>query len=113
MDKQQVDMFIMSNNKYFDSHHIASIRQSLLDADESRFLHIQSSNFKDPILILIVSLVAGPLGVDRFVIGDVGLGIAKLLTCGGFGIWTIVDYFLIMGRTREANFEKIQELLYY
>ncbi len=51
--------------------------------------------------------------MDRFVIGDVGLGIAKLLTCGGFGIWTIVDYFLIMGRTREVNYEKIQEILHY
>lgn len=113
MDEQKVDMFIMSSHKYFEPHQFQSIRQALLQADESTFLRIQSTNFKDPVLVLIVSLVAGPLGVDRFIIGDVGLGIAKLLTCGGLGIWTIVDYFLIMGRTREVNFEKIWHHMHF
>jgi len=103
----------MSNNRYFEAHQIGQIRQSLLEADESKFLVIQATPFRDPTMSLIISLVAGYLGVDRFFIGDVGLGIAKLLTCGGFGIWTIVDYFLIMGRTRETNYEKLKEALYY
>jgi hypothetical protein len=34
---------------------------------------------------------------------DTGLGIAKLLTCGGLGIWTIVDWFLIMGANKEKH----------
>ena len=37
----------------------------------------------------MIILFAGSLGIDRFFIGDTGLGIAKLITCGGFGIWTI------------------------
>jgi TM2 domain-containing membrane protein YozV len=68
--------------------------------------------FKDPTMMLIVSLLGGSFGIDRFIIGDTGLGIGKLLTCGGFGIWTIVDWFLIMGATREKNMEKIQQMLY-
>ena len=44
---------------------------------------------------------SGYLGIDRFLIGDTGLGIAKLLTCGGLGVWTIIDWFLIMGATSE------------
>ena len=59
----------------------------------------------------ILSLLVGSLGIDRFYIGDTGLGIAKLLTCGGCGIWTIVDYFLIMKRTKEKNFEKLMSLI--
>ena len=43
-------------------------------------------------MALILSIVVGGLGIDRFYIGDTGLGIAKLLTCGGCGIWTIIDY---------------------
>ena len=44
-------------------------------------------------MALILSIVAGGLGIDRFYIGDTGLGIAKLLTCGSCGIPTIIDYF--------------------
>ncbi|MFN4945357.1 MAG: TM2 domain-containing protein [Chryseotalea sp.] len=51
------------------------------------------------------------MGIDRFMIGDTGLGIGKLLTCGGFGIWTIIDWFLIQGATREKNMQKLQQFL--
>jgi hypothetical protein len=40
-------------------------------------------------------------------IGDTGMGIAKLLTCGGLGVWAIIDLFLIMGAAREKNLEKL------
>jgi TM2 domain-containing membrane protein YozV len=45
---------------------------------------------------LLLSLFVGVLGVDRFYLGYTGLGIAKLLTCGGCGIWALVDFILIV-----------------
>lgn len=45
--------------------------------------------------------------MDRFIIGDVGLGVLKLLTGGCCGIMWFVDMFLITGRTKEKNFDKI------
>jgi TM2 domain-containing membrane protein YozV len=68
-------------------------------------------NLKDPTTSLIVSILGGQLGIDRFIIGDTGMGVGKLLTCGGMGIWAIVDWFLIMGRTREVNFETFQRAI--
>jgi TM2 domain-containing membrane protein YozV len=112
MEAQRVDMFIMANGKFFESHHLNSIRDRLIAMDDSKWTQIQTLQFKDPTTSLIVSLVAGNLGIDRFIIGDTGLGIGKLLTCGGFGVWAIVDWFLIMGATREKNLEKLQSAIY-
>jgi len=44
---------------------------------------------------LIISILLGELGIDRFYLGYTGLGILKLLTVGGFGVWWIVDIILI------------------
>ena len=107
MDSQKVDMFMMTNNKYFPDGQLPMIRERLLAADESRTMMVLSLQFKDPTIALIISLFLGGYGIDRFYIGDTGLGIGKLLTCGGCGIWAIVDWFLIMEATREKNLTKL------
>ncbi len=111
MDAQKADMFIMSYAKFFEPHLLPAIREKLLQTDDSRFMMIQSTTYREPILMLIISILGGHFGIDRFILGDTGLGVAKLLTCGGLGIWTIVDWFLIMGRTKEVNFEKLRLIL--
>lgn len=111
MDSQKVDMFIMANGKFFESHHVMQIRDRLVALDDSKWGMIQTLQFKDPTTSLIVSLLAGSLGIDRFMIGDTGLGIGKLITCGGFGVWAIIDWFMIMGATREKNLTKLQQYL--
>ncbi|WNM19779.1 TM2 domain-containing protein [Flavobacterium capsici] len=113
MEAQKVDMFMMMNSKFFESHHVHAVREKLLSIDESKWGMVQTLQFKDPSTALIISIVGGgALGIDRFFIGDTGLGVAKLLTCGGLGIWTIIDWFMIMGATREKNMELFQNSLY-
>lgn len=45
--------------------------------------------------VLAFSFFMGWLGIDRFITGRWGLGIAKLLTFGGFGVWWMIDLILI------------------
>lgn len=112
MEAQKVDMYIMSNARYFEPHQLPIIRERLLAIDDSKWIMIQTIPLKDPQTSLIVSLLGGSLGIDRFLIGHTGIGIGKLLTCGGAGIWTIVDWFMIQGATREKNMQKMQQFLY-
>jgi TM2 domain-containing membrane protein YozV len=47
------------------------------------------------IVALILSILVGGLGVDRFYMGYIGTGILKLITFGGLGIWWLIDLILI------------------
>jgi hypothetical protein len=53
---------------------------------------------KEWVTAIILSVVLGSLGIDRFYLGYTGLGIAKLLTLGGCGIWALIDLVLIAMR---------------
>ncbi|GGF27953.1 TM2 domain-containing protein [Echinicola rosea] len=111
MDVSKVDLFLMMNGKYFESHHLPFIREHLLQLDESAWQSIQILQFYDPNSTQVVSIVGGQMGIDRFMVGDVGLGVLKLLTCGGMGIWAIIDWFMIQGIVREKNGMKLKETL--
>ena len=112
MDAQKVDMFIMTNGKYFSEEKISFIRTRLLELDDSKWAQISSLQFKSPIVALVLSIFLGCYGIDRFYIGHIGLGVAKLLTCSGIVFWYFLDWFFILGATRNENLKKLEPLLF-
>ena len=111
MESQKVDMFMMTNAKFFEGYQLNAIRERLLQLDDDKWPSLQFLQFKEPTTALLLSIFLGELGVDRFYIGDTGMGVGKLLTCGGLIVWKIVDWFLIMGATREKNMEMFNRAL--
>lgn len=105
MEQNKVDMLIASMGNKFPSEKFMLMRNQLERVDDNKLLVIQSIDYKDPTTLLLVSIFLGHLGIDRFMLGQTGLGLAKLFTCGGLGIWTIIDWFTIMDRTKEMNFQ--------
>lgn len=111
MEQQKIDMFIMTNQKYFPTEKIMFLKEKLRTIDEEKFSLVSAIDFKEPTTLLLVSLFLGTLGIDRFMVGDTGLGILKLLTGGCCGILTIIDWFTITKKAKEVNFNKVMTLI--
>lgn len=111
IDKTKVDMFIMSNQKYFPAEKILYLKEKLYRLDESKFSLLSTIELKDPTTLLLISLFLGGWGVDRFMLKDTGMGVLKLLTGGCCGILTLIDWFSIQKKTKELNFNTIMMML--
>lgn len=107
LDQQKIDMYIMTNQKYFPEEKIVYLKDRLRTMDEEKFSLISTIEMKEPTTLLLVSIFLGTLGIDRFMLGDTGMGILKLLTAGCCGILTIVDWFTVSKRTKDLNFNKV------
>lgn len=111
MEQNKIDMYIMTNQKYFPEEKIMYLKDKIRTMDEEKFSLISTIEMKDPTTLLLISLFLGTLGIDRFMLGDTGMGVLKLLTAGCCGILTIIDWFTIMKKTKEVNFNKIMSLI--
>lgn len=97
-------------NRYIYEAELMEMAASLDDKDRDKFIRIFQSSTKNPLALFGWNVWLGWLGIDRFIVGDILLGVLKLLTLGGLGIWQIVDCFLIGNRTRTKNMELADQL---
>lgn len=111
MDKEQIAIFTTTHANKFDALQMQQIGQMLEKADDVKGEMALAQDYKDPTMILVIAFIVGGLGVDRFMLGETGLGVAKLLTVGGCGIWSIADLFTAQKRAKEYNFKLVQKVL--
>ena len=51
---------------------------------------------KSKVVAAILCFFLGVFGIHRFYVGKIGTGILQLLTAGGFGVWWIIDFVMIL-----------------
>ena len=95
--------FIAEHKKKFHTADLIRLRKDLQHISDVKLMTLTSTNFISPTVSVVLSVFFGTLGADRFYIGNHGLGVLKLLTGGGLGIWWIVDMFIISDKTKDVN----------
>lgn len=96
-------MLLITLDNMFPEGEIAKIKHHLSESEEEKFYQIKRIQFLDPLNIFISSIFLGIFGVDRFLLGDRILGLIKLLTLGGIGIWLVIDCCTVIKRTKSIN----------
>ncbi|GBQ13301.1 hypothetical protein CFR78_14345 [Komagataeibacter rhaeticus] len=89
---------------------LENIIWSLPDEVRGKFINSFTEQGKNPVIAFGLSAFLGFFGIDIFYIGDTMLGVIKLITLGGFGIWSLIDLFLIAGLARDKNIRIAREL---
>lgn len=111
MNQQAVDQYLAVNSKYFAPDKMEFLRQKLLVATEDQFMRVTYLSYKDPFLILMMSIFLGGWGVDRFLMDDVVMGLVKIFTACLCGILWIYDIVTMSGKAKEMNFNNVMAVL--
>ena len=111
MDANKIDRFFGANGKKLPAEKAVLIREKMAQIDDSRYATISSVELKDPTTMLLVSIFLGELGVDRFMMGETGMGILKLLTAGLCGILWLIDLIGITKKVKEYNYNELMKIL--
>lgn len=108
MEQSKVDLFIAANADKFRGETLLTIKDRLEKMPDDKYLMLQAAGFQQPTTILLIAIF---LGWERFFIDDIGLGVLKILTCQGLGIWWLIDIFTASDRAKDFNYRKLMSLM--
>lgn len=108
MKPELVQLFMMKNGECFDMMAAQDVQKKLEELDDSKSGMLMSLSLQKPTIMLIIAIL---LGWERFFLDDIGLGVVKVLTCYGCGIWWLIDIFSAQRRTYEYNYRKFTEMI--
>lgn len=111
MEQSKIDWFVSNNSGKLAADKMQFVTEKMKTMSDDKFALLQTTSLTSPVVVWVVSFFFGYLGIDRFMVGSTGAGVAKLLTFGGFGLWWLIDLFLIGKAAKAKNFNKIAAFL--
>ena len=112
MKEENVRQAIAAVSGKIPQEKLMYFKNKLAATDDGRLDEILCADIYNPTHILLFSIFLGGLGIDRFLIGDIGLGIAKLLFGWiTFGIWPLIAIFFSYKKAKEKNFNNLMTLI--
>lgn len=104
MKPELIQSFLLKNGECFDPFQLSGIQASLSEIDDAKSALILGMDFQKPTVMLIIAIV---LGWERFFLNDIAMGVLKVITCYGCGIWWVIDIFTAVSRTKTYNMNKL------
>ena len=111
VEKKYVDAWVELNSEIFPDGLNSYLTERLENLTNEQFTKVMKSGLRTPNTMFVVSLLLGFLGIDRFMLGDIRMGLLKLFTLGCFGVLWIIDLFSIHKRTKEYNLRRFDSLI--
>ena len=112
MESTKVNLILTNYRDKIPAEQILNFKNILEKAPDSKYDELIMIPTKSVTTTLLLSIFLGGIGVDRFYIGDVGLGVAKLfLGTLTLGIWPIVDIFMCYKKVKEKNLQNLLTIL--
>ncbi|MDR1725378.1 MAG: TM2 domain-containing protein [Bacteroidales bacterium] len=108
MDNDKINLWLSMNADCFNPSDLMQIKERLEKISDDKFFVLQGASFEKPNLML---LIAALLGWERFWLDDIALGVLKIITCYGCGIWWLIDICTAKERTRKYNYQKFNRLI--
>ncbi|MDR0971646.1 MAG: TM2 domain-containing protein [Bacteroidales bacterium] len=110
MNSDNVNFWMLDKSPYFPIEDLERIKQVVEKIPDSSAYILQAFWFRHPVLIFIIALF---FGIERLFLEDYLLGVLKIITCYGLGIWWFIDLFTAMKRAKRFNYRKFVEITGY
>lgn len=108
MTQEKVSALMRQLQNKIPENQVVILKNALSKAQDESYDVLSSMTFKSATTTLLLSIFLGGFGVDRFYIGDVGVGICKLLFgMLTLGIWPFIDIFVTYKKAKVKNLNKI------
>ncbi|GHS94383.1 hypothetical protein FACS1894207_2490 [Bacteroidia bacterium] len=106
MQQNQLNMWLSMNADKFRQQDLTYIQNVLVAMPDEQMIYLQGAEYKKPSTIFLIAFF---LGWERFFLDDIGLGILKVITGYGCGIWWLIDIFTAKKRAQKYNFQQFQK----